>query len=82
MVFAADCFIEEQGVFIEDLLELLAYGDEIFLAELGYEALSMATPVIPPGDPGSASNPIDLTDDEDSRPSRLRFDETVYLINN
>ena len=82
MVFAADCFIEEQGVFIEDLLELLAYGDEIFLAEQGFSNLSIATPIIPAGQLGSCENPIDLTGDEDILPTRLRFDETVYLINN
>jgi len=52
----------EMGVqsFIEETMELLMFGDELFLAEVGY---------------GSYDNPIDLTDtdDEDEHASRIRF---------
>lgn len=45
--------------FVEEVLELLSFGDELFLAEIGY---------------GSCDNPIDLTDDdEDEHASRIRF---------
>ena len=48
-------------LFIEETLELLVFGDELFLAEVGY---------------GSEYNPIDLTgddDEEDETSSRIRF---------
>jgi hypothetical protein len=47
-------------IFLEETLELLSFGDELFLAEIGY---------------GSYENPIDLTEseDEDEHASRIRF---------
>ena len=57
----SDMFGLSVQLFIEETLELLVFGDELFLAEVGY---------------GSEYNPIDLTgddDEEDETSSRIRF---------
>jgi hypothetical protein len=50
---------------IEQALEMLDYGDEIFFAEIGYEADSVVGSVRITIGPGSLSDPIDLTSDDD-----------------
>jgi len=49
---------------LENALEMLDYGDEIFFAEIGFERHSVdSVPVIE--GPGSAEEPIDLTEDDE-----------------
>jgi hypothetical protein len=50
---------------IEQALEMLDYGDEIFFAEIGYEADSVVGSVTITIGPGSPSEPSDLASDDD-----------------
>lgn len=47
---------------VEQALEMLDYGDEIFFAEIGFADDSVpASPIV---GPGSVEEPIDLTEDD------------------
>jgi hypothetical protein len=50
---------------VEQALEMLDYGDEIFFAEIGFECDSRVSSVTITIGPGSALDPIDLCDDDD-----------------
>jgi hypothetical protein len=49
---------------LENAMEMLDYGDEIFFAEIGLERHSMESAPVVEG-LGSAEEPIDLTEEED-----------------
>lgn len=71
---------------LENALEMLDYGDEIFFAEIGFEADSRVTSINIVIGPGSVNEPIDLTgdddDDDDVRPPFWNVIDEVENSNN